>query len=89
MRSGDSGLHKRLSFAVNVVSAIASGIVRRMKSVLLVAVVGLVGACMAPATSVRRGADTTVSAAPACKEIPNVDGKPARCEAVRPDALQR
>jgi len=60
-----------------------------MKSVLLVAVVGLVGACVAPATSVRRGAETTVSSAAACKEIPNVDGKPARCAAVTPVSLQR
>ena len=60
-----------------------------MKTILLVAVVSLVGACMAPATSVRRGADTTVSSAPPCKEIPNATGKPARCEAVRPAALQR
>ncbi len=61
----------------------------RMKTLLLVAVVGLVGACMAQTTSVRRGPDTTVSSAPACKEIPNATGKPARCEAVRPAALAR
>jgi hypothetical protein len=72
---------------VNVLSAIAWGIVRRMKSLFVVAVVGLVGACMAPATSVRRSTDTQVSSAPACKEIPNTTGKPARCEAVRPALL--
>jgi hypothetical protein len=77
-----------MSCAVDVLSVLGSAIVRRMKSFFLVAVVGLAGACVAPATSVRKSTDTQVSSAPACKEIPNTTGKPARCEAVRPSSLQ-
>lgn len=58
-----------------------------MKTLVVLALVSITAACAPQAAQIRRTQPTTVSAAPACKEIA-VDGKPARCEAVPPAVLR-
>ncbi len=57
-----------------------------MKTIALV-LVSITAACAPSASQVRSRSTTTVSAAPACKEIA-VDGKPARCEPVPPSMMR-
>ncbi|MBL0214778.1 MAG: hypothetical protein IPQ07_12950 [Myxococcales bacterium] len=61
-----------------------------MKTLLLVALVGLASACTAASRSAAVARPTVSSAqAPECKEIPTLTGKPMRCQAVPPSVLRQ